>query len=144
MQEYIQFFQQNPLLSIAWVAIVVAIIVNMVKSASAKFKFISVSELTHAVNKENGVVVDIRTSEEFKHGHITNSLNVLPTDIKSGNLGALEKHKTDPIIIVCKNGQTAQDSAVALIKAGFEKVTVLKNGLSAWNEGNLPLVRGKK
>ncbi len=144
MQEYIQFFQQNPLLSIAWVAIVVAIVVNMVKSASAKFKFISVNELTYSVNKENGVVVDIRTHEEFKQGHITNSLNVLPTDIKSGNLATLEKHKTDPIIIVCKNGQTAQDSAVALIKSGFENVTVLKNGLSAWNEGNLPLVRGKK
>ncbi|MCE0493946.1 rhodanese-like domain-containing protein [Vibrio salinus] len=144
MQEYIQFFQQNLLLSIAWVAIVVAIVFNFVKSASAKYKFISVNELTHSVNKENAVVVDIRTRDEFKQGHITNSVNVLPSDIKSGNWGTLEKHKTDPIILVCKNGQTAQENAVVLIKAGFEKVTVLKNGLVAWNEGNLPLVRGKK
>lgn len=144
MQEYIQFFQQHPLLSIAWVAIVVAIIVNMVKSASAKFKFVSVNQLTHSVNKENGVVVDIRTHDEFKQGHITNALNVLPSDIKSGNFGTLEKHKTDPIILVCKNGQTAQESAVILTKSGFENVSVLQNGLVAWNEGNLPLVRGKK
>ncbi|MDC0610108.1 rhodanese-like domain-containing protein [Vibrio sp.] len=144
MQEYIQFFQQNTLLSVAWVAIVVALVVNIVKSASAKYKLISVNELTQAVNKENGTVVDIRTSDEFKKGHITDSVNMKPEDIKSGNLASLENKKATPIIVVCKSGQTAQDSASALVKAGFEKVSVLKNGIAAWNEANLPLVRGKK
>ncbi|MCV6021323.1 rhodanese-like domain-containing protein, partial [Escherichia coli] len=39
---------------------------------------------------------------------------------------------------------TAQESANLLVKAGFENVSLLKNGLIAWNEANLPLVRGKK
>jgi rhodanese-related sulfurtransferase len=37
----------------------------------------------------------------------------------------------------------AQDPASALIKAGFEKVYVLKDGVSGWSGENLPLVRGK-
>ena len=144
MQEYIDFIQQHMLLSLAWVGILVALILNIFKSSTAKYQSISVNELTYLVNKEDAIVVDIRTKDEFRQGHITNAVNLLPSELKSGSYGALENHKSAPIIIVCKTGQTAQESASVLAKAGFEKVSLLKNGLVAWNEANLPLVRGKK
>lgn len=144
MQEYIEFFQQNMIMSLAWVGIFIALIMSFVKSATAAYKVIGVNDMTTLINRQNGVVVDIRTKDEFKKGHITDSLHILPSDIKAGNLGSLENHKSDPIIVVCKTGQTAQESANLLVKAGFEKVSLLKNGLIAWNEANLPLVRGKK
>ena len=89
-------------------------------------------------------MVDIRSKDEFKQGHITDAIHILPSDIKAGNLAGLESHKSNPIIVVCKTGQTARESADLLTKAGFEKVNLLKNGLIAWNEANLPLVRGKR
>ncbi|SHO57702.1 rhodanese-like domain-containing protein [Vibrio quintilis] len=144
MQEYIEFFQQHMILSLAWVGLLVALIVNIFKSSTAKYQTISVNELTYMVNKENGLVVDVRSKDEFRQGHITDAVNVLPSEIKSGNLGGLENRKSDPIILVCKTGQTVLESATSLAGAGFERVCVLKNGLSAWNEANLPLVRGKK
>ena len=144
MQEYIDFFQQNMILFLVWVGLLVAFIMNLVKSATAAYKEINVNQLTHLMNRENGVVVDIRSKDEFKQGHITDALHILPSDIKAGNFGSLENRKSDPIIVVCKTGQTAQESANLLAKAGFENVSLLKNGLIAWNEANLPLVRGKK
>ena len=144
MQEYIDFFQQNMILSLVWVGLLVAFIMNLVKSATAAYKEINVNQLTHLMNRENGVVVDIRSKDEFKQGHITDALHILPSDIKAGNFGSLENRKSDPIIVVCKTGQTAQESANLLAKAGFENVSLLKTGLIAWNEANLPLVRGKK
>lgn len=144
MQEYIDFFQQNMILSLVWVGLLVAFIMNLVKSATAAYKEINVNQLTHLMNRENGIVVDIRSKDEFKQGHITDALHILPSDIKAGNFGSLENRKSDPIIVVCKTGQTAQESANLLAKAGFENVSLLKNGLIAWNEANLPLVRGKK
>ncbi|CAH8224445.1 rhodanese-like domain-containing protein [Vibrio aestuarianus] len=144
MQEYIEFFQQNMILSLAWVGILVALIMSIVKSTTAAYKEISASQTTHLMNRENGVVVDIRSKEEFKKGHITDAVHILPSDIKAGNFASLENHKSDPIIVVCKTGQTAQESANLLAKAGFENVNLLKSGLVAWNEANLPLVRGKK
>lgn len=41
MQEYIQFFQQNMILSLAWVGVLVALILNIYKSSTAAFKEIS-------------------------------------------------------------------------------------------------------
>ena len=144
MQEYIAFFQENMILSLVWVGLLIALIASIVKSATAAYKEITVSEVTTLLNRENGVVVDIRTKDEYRKGHITDALHILPSDIKAGSFGNLENHKSDTIIVVCKSGQTAQESANLLAKAGFEKVSVLKNGLIAWNEANLPLVKGKK
>ncbi|CAH8183080.1 MULTISPECIES: rhodanese-like domain-containing protein [Vibrio] len=144
MQEYIEFFQQNMILSLAWVGILVALIMSIVKSTTAAYKEITAAQTTYLMNRDNGVVVDIRSKEEFKKGHITDAVHILPSDIKAGNFASLENRKSDPIIVVCKTGQTAQESANLLAKAGFENVNLLKSGLVAWNEANLPLVRGKK
>ncbi|WP_194436822.1 rhodanese-like domain-containing protein [Vibrio fluminensis] len=144
MQEYIAFFQENMILSVVWVGLLVALIMNIVKTSTAAYKEITAGDMTHKINRENGVVVDIRSKDEFKKGHITEALHILPSDIKAGNFGSLENRKADPIIVVCKTGQTAQESANLLAKAGFEQVFVLKNGLVSWSEANLPLVRGKK
>jgi rhodanese-related sulfurtransferase len=144
MQEYMDFFEQNRFICLIWVALLVALVFNIFKSVTAKFKSVSVNELTQAVNKENGLVIDIRSQDDFVKGHITDSIHILPSDVKSGNLGSLENRKADPIIVVCRSGQAAQATAGDLVKAGFEQVSVLANGISAWNDANLPLVRGKK
>ncbi|CAM2820801.1 rhodanese-like domain-containing protein [Vibrio neptunius] len=144
MQEYIAFFQENMILSLVWVGLLVALIVNIVKSTTAAYKEITASQTTHLMNRENGVVVDIRSKDEFRNGHITDAVHILPSDIKAGNFGSLENQKSNPIIVVCKTGNTAPESANLLVKAGFENVSLLKNGLLAWSEANLPLVKGKK
>lgn len=44
---------------------------------------------------------------------------------------------------MCANGTASREPAENLSKAGFEKVTMLKDGISGWSGENLPLVRGK-
>ena len=144
MQEYIAFFEENMLLSLVWVGLFIALIMTIIKSSTAAYKEISVAQTTNLVNREKGVVVDIRTNDEYRKGHITDAVHILPSDIKSGNFVGLEKRKLAPIIVVCKTGHTSQESANLLAKAGFENVNLLKNGLVAWSEANLPLVKGKK
>lgn len=144
MQEIFDFAQQNMILSVVWVGLIVAVVMNIIKSSTAGYKEVDTQQMTLFINRENGAVVDLRAKDEFKKGHITDSLHILPSEIKNGELGALENRKDDPIILVCKTGQTAIESANVLAKAGFEKVFVLKHGLSSWTDANLPLVRAKK
>ncbi|SMY36968.1 molybdopterin biosynthesis protein MoeB [Photobacterium malacitanum] len=144
MHQYIEFLTSNPVLSLAWIGIVVALISSMVKEKNAKYKTISINEATALVNNEDGVFLDIRNRDEFRKGHIVGSVHILPSQIQRQNTPELEKHKAAPIIVVCKTGQTAQESANQLSKDGFTNVNVLKDGLIAWNEANLPLVASKK
>ncbi len=143
MQEIMPFVSAHPVLSLAWVALLAAVIVTTFKSRFSKVKEISRGEATRLINKEDAVVVDVRTREEFRKGHISTSVNLLPADIKANNLGDLTKSKALPVIVVCANGQTARASAEGLSAAGFEQVFTLKEGIAGWSGENLPLARGK-
>ena len=115
LQEIMPFVSRHPILSLAWIALLVAVI----------------------------VVVDTRSRDDFRRGHLASAINLTASEIKSGSLGELEKHKAQPIIVVCANGTASREPAENLSKAGFEKVTMLKDGIAGWSGENLPLVRGK-
>ncbi|MDU6926491.1 rhodanese-like domain-containing protein [Franconibacter helveticus] len=143
MQEIMQFVSRHPILNIAWIALLAAVIYTTFKGLTSKVKVITRGEATRLINKEDAVVVDIRQRDDFRKGHISGAINVLPNDIKAGNVGELEKHKAKPVIVIDASGMAAQEPASLLNKAGFEQVYVLKEGVAGWSGENLPLVRGK-
>lgn len=148
MQEFLPmamtFAQKHSLLVLSWFAILGLVIYTFVKAAISKTKPVSNAEAISLMNNEEAVVVDLRTLDEFQRGHIINSINVLPTEIKNHNLGKLEHHKNTPIIVADINGALATSSAELLAKQGFARVYVLKEGIAAWAGANLPLVKKHK
>ncbi|WP_075183288.1 rhodanese-like domain-containing protein [Pantoea sp. 1.19] len=143
MQEIMPFVSNHPILSLAWVVLLILVIVTTFKGMFSKVKTISRGQATHLINKEDAVVVDVRGRDEYRKGHISNALNVQAADIKKGSFGELEKHKAQPLIVVCASGHSAGEAAAKLSQAGFNNVSVLKEGIAGWNSDNLPLVRGK-
>ena len=143
MQEIMPFVSAHPMLCLAWVALFVAVIVATVKNRFSKVNEISRGEAIRLINKEDAVVVDLRSRDDYRKGHIANALNLTPAEIKNGSLGELDKAKSKPVIVVCATGSTSREPADKLNKTGFERVYVLKEGVSGWSGENLPLVRGK-
>ena len=141
MQEYIDFVTNNPMLAIAWVVIAAMLIHSVVKAKLSKTNNINPQEATLLINKQDAVVVDIRTTEEFKNGHIVNAKNVTLSQIDEGKLAAIENLKQRPIIVVCASGTRSTGAGEKLVKAGFEQVNNLSLGMSAWTSANLPTTR---
>lgn len=135
----IEFAKNHTIMVVAWLAVLVMVVYTFVNSATAKFKAISNAELTQLINKENATVVDLRSIDEFKRGHIIHSLQLTPSDIKKHNLGKIEQHKDNPIVLVDTSGFTATASAKELVKQGFSHVYLLKEGITGWRGANLPL-----
>ena len=79
MQEIMQFVGRHPILSIAWIALLVAVLVTTFKSLTSKVKVITRGEATRLINKEDAVVVDLRQRDDFRKGHIAGSINLLPS-----------------------------------------------------------------
>ncbi len=143
MQEYIDFVTSGTMtmmLSVAWIALVIAFISNIIKSKTAKYKEISVDEMTRLINREEAVVIDLRAKEKFKKGTVTDALNVQPEQVKSGNIAQLDKFKVKPVILICDNGMASLGVAADFVNQGFEHVSVLNGGLITWQEKSLPLV----
>lgn len=145
MQEVIQFASKNMVLCVGWLGLLIAVIVLTLKLAFSKAKYISNAEAVTLINKEDAIVVDIRSIDLFKEATIvSDAINLLPTEIKEGNIAHLSKHKDRPIIIVDNNGTESRTPAQALLKQGFSQVYMLKNGILGWTDGNIPLVHKKR
>ncbi|EFB70726.1 thiosulfate sulfurtransferase [Providencia rustigianii] len=144
IQEIMQFVSRNTFVSLTWVVLFVAVIVMTFRGLLSKTKVIVRSQAITMINKEDAVVVDLRSREEFRKGHIIDSINLTPSEIKDNNLGELEKHKQKPVIVVSASGMESGKPAEHLAQHGFEKVFVLKEGIAGWAGENLPLARGKK
>lgn len=141
INEILPFVKNHPMLSLGWIALFVVIIYLTIKSKLTKVKIVNNAQAIQMMNKENAVIVDLRLVDNFKKGHITESLNVLPIDIKNGSLKSIEKYKESPIILVDDNGLSANASGEILTKQGFLHIFALKDGIAGWNGENLPLVK---
>lgn len=90
---------------------------------------------------EGAVLVDVRSANQFKDGHIGGARNV-PGDQIADGAAALEKLKNKTLIVCCDSGVTSGAAARKLTSLGFTQVYNLRGGLGAWRQDNLPVVKG--
>ena len=88
-------------------------------------------------NKEV-TVLDVRTADEFKDGHIAKAKNI---DFRSPDfaekLGKLDRDKT--YLVHCGSGRRSTSSLAAFKKLGFKSVVHLDGGLTGWQKAGNPV-----
>lgn len=141
MEQLITFATNNGMLSAIWVALVIMIIVITIRINLSPVKQISPQDLTFLMNREQGVALDIRSEKDFNSNHILDSINLSNEKINKNGFVSLEKHKENPIIVVCSAGLSAAKIANDLHKAGFARVSILKGGMGAWTGAGLPVTK---
>jgi len=142
LPDLLAFAGRHPLLSLALLGLTLAIVLNELSAFTRGFKALGPAALTALVNRDNALVVDLRPHADFEKGHIPGSKNVQPSQFDPENK-QLAAARSLPVVLVCKAGQASGDAAKRLRKAGFERVYVLDGGISAWQQADLPLVKGR-
>jgi len=100
---------------------------------------IKFNELIHS---GNGIVLDVRTPQEYSRGHIANSTLISIADRDFVNkVSLLQKDK--PIYIYCLTGSRSRVAANYLAKIGFANVYNLTRGILDWQRNNLPIVQSE-
>ncbi|MFV0541166.1 MAG: thioredoxin domain-containing protein [Aestuariibaculum sp.] len=88
-------------------------------------------------NTENAVIVDVRTPEEFKKGHLKNAVNI---NWKSNDF---DKHiavlnKSNPIFVYCLSGGRSGKAMDKMQELGFKNIIEMEGGIMQWRANNLP------
>ncbi len=138
MAQILEFTTNHLILVGAFAAIVGMLVFTTIQGSGVEK--VGVAEATRLINHDNGLILDVRTDAEYRGGHIIDSIHVPLPQLKD-QLGALEKHKTRPIITTCRTGQRSAGACGILLKSGFEKVYNLQGGVMAWQDSNLPLTK---
>lgn len=92
------------------------------------FECINVSEL----EKDNSVLIDVRSTDEFNQGHVDGAINIPLDLIKNGN----EKLEGIEVVTICGKGGGRSEEAASLLRAKYPNSTVrsLCGGYEAWKK----------
>jgi|SRR6056297_3638299 phage shock protein E len=109
------------ILTIASILIIGIIMFNMFTKQSNGID-ISIDEFKEKFQEEQGVVIDVRTQEEYEEGHLVKTDKLL--DFTNGefqdSLSDLDKDKT--YYLYCRTGNRSGQAARIMKSQGFENV----------------------
>lgn len=80
------------------------------------------------------IILDVRTNQEFKSGHIPGSKSI-PVGELTSRINELEKYKDNPILVHCTSGGRSPAAVKVLLKHNFSKIYHMNRGLSGWKYG---------
>ncbi len=140
MAQLMTFLLHHWVLTTILIVILILIIFEETRGKVRGVHRISPAELTTLINRQQGIVFDVRDRSAYESGHIVGAVHLLPSEVDI-QLNKIAKYKDKPVIVVCNAGQTALTVAAKLHKAGFEKMYSLSGGITAWKSAGLPLVK---
>lgn len=141
MQQIIEFSGNHPYLVGLAVVLTMVLIANEFRLFSRKGIDVSPSQ-TVALMNNGAKVVDIRSVERFRAGHIISALHIAFDDLEAKAAKSLRAHKDKFIIVYDDNGMQGVRASTLLRGLDYKAVN-LKGGLTAWTSDNLPLEQGK-
>ncbi|MEG7524131.1 MAG: rhodanese-like domain-containing protein [Chromatiales bacterium] len=139
LQQLIELSTNHLILVLALLAVGGLLVHNLLQGNKGS---VDPTGATVMINHQDAVVLDIRPAADFHKGHIINAINI-PMNGFANQLGSLEKHKDQPIIVSCRSGAQSAGACQTLRKAGFEQAFNLRGGILAWQSANLPITRKK-
>lgn len=137
-----EFIANHMLLAMVFVVLLVVLIGNEVSRLFRGYKELTPNGLTLLINRDNPLVVDLSSAQDFERGHVPSARHVPLSQFDPENKD-LAKAKELPIAVYCKDGNTSANAAARLVKAGFKHVYWLGGGLAAWRGADLPTVSGR-
>ncbi len=94
--------------------------------------------LTHLLNREDAVVIDIREGRDLGDKKIIGAIHIPLSQIKD-RAATLTLDKSKPVVVYDARGQRATMAGGALKAAGFTQLYSLNGGFKAWAEAGLPV-----
>ncbi|HEY8266272.1 MAG TPA: rhodanese-like domain-containing protein [Steroidobacteraceae bacterium] len=140
MDRLLDYSINHPLLAGGLLLMTFVVIGYELRQRGAMSSAVGPGEAIRLVNS-GAVLVDLRSANLFKDGHITGAKNV-PGDQIAADPKTLEKLAAKTIVLYCDDGATTAAAQRTLARAGAKDVFSLRGGLAAWKQENLPVVKG--
>ncbi len=95
-------------------------------------KTVEAKKFQRLMKKKNAVLLDVRTPEEYKEGHIPGSeqIDVLQETVFRNRIASLDKNKT--YLVYCRSGKRSKTAMTIMGETGFKKLYDLEGGYTAW------------
>lgn len=138
MEQLIEFAGNHAMLVAGFAAIVLLLIWTEISRHTRGYAELTPLQAVQKMNQGKTAIVDISTAADFSKGHLAGSKHIALSRFSKQDPD-IDKLKSGPVLVVCKNGQTAHQAAAKLVKLGVADVAVLKGGTTQWRSDQYPL-----
>jgi rhodanese-related sulfurtransferase len=88
-------------------------------------------ELMEEIGRKNYEIIDVRTPDEFRSGHLKGAKNINLFDSTfSQKVGQLDTDKT--YFLICRSGNRSGSACSNMMRLGFAKVYNISGGMMYW------------
>jgi rhodanese-related sulfurtransferase len=103
-------------------------------------KDVNVAEFATLVEKKEGLLLDVRTNQEYAAGHLEGATQI---DFYSPDFQAKIKEldPETPVYVYCRSGGRSGQTAKMMKNLGFKAVYNLEGGIGAWQGSGKPVVQ---
>jgi len=137
MDRVIEFGFNHPLLIVALVVVLAAIVANEYMNYRRSRNAIDTTEATMLYNRDAAVFVDVRNENAYQSSHLPGAINI-PLEHLDKQQDRLKRFSDRSIVVYCDRGQRTLKAVLALKAQGWESVQQLKGGIEAWREASMP------
>lgn len=138
MQQFAEFVINHWMLVTAFCVVGGLFVATLTGSAGGG---VTPQQAVQLINRENAVVIDVRSSDDFARGHVIDAINI-PADQLGEAPKRLRRHAGKRVLVCCASGASSGAAVKRLREAGIEQVDAIKGGIQAWSQENLPLATG--
>lgn len=135
-----EFFKNNVLLIGLVLGSGIMLLLPSLKKGAGGVPNLSAIEAVALINRDNAIVLDVRSEAEYASGHIVDAKHI-PLDALAERLNELKKYQNKPILVNCQRGMRSAKACDILRKAEFTQLNNLQGGLDAWLAAKLPIVK---
>lgn len=105
----------------------------LVGCGKVEYQNITAKQVLEEINIEEYFLLDVRSSLEFRHGHIDGAINVDVEDLTE-DIVDLIPNKERKIIVYCQSGNRSKIASEKLISYGYTNIYNMVGGMSAYEE----------
>jgi len=95
-------------------------------------KTVTQKKFQRLMTKKNTVLLDVRTTEEYKSGHIPGSLQIDVLNAADFKKQVASFDKNKKYLLYCRSGKRSSSAKVLMEEMGFTKLYDLDGGFSKW------------
>lgn len=90
---------------------------------------VSVANAQKLWEKQEAIIIDVRTTEEYDQGHIP-EVTLIPLDQLSARIAVVPKDKK--VLVICRSGIRSLQAVQLLRDKGYTNVYNITEGMNSW------------
>lgn len=113
-------------------------VIHVIDYQQAHYTEVTSEQAILFMEKNNPLVLDVRTQAEFQKGHLKNAI-LIPVQQLQNQMNKLSGYKDKEILLYCATGNRSTVAAKILIDSGFNHIVNMRYGIADWEKKRYPV-----